>query len=400
MRFDPPAVVFTPEMRWALLRGFGPPWRVCSQRLDAEAALGVAGSLDLSPRIAARTPLATLQSELGEAGARSLLVTGATTALITAEILKCARLVAEVAAGLSVPVVFLKGVALRLGGVVEEGSRWLSDVDALAPAGSAGALAAALVSRGFRGEGVPSQEQHLPPLVRGHAETVELHGLVLGVRLSRRRRYATLGELLEQGLLVPLPEMPGRCFVPTRELHVAHALAHGLAQHGLAPGSYPMTRMLADLVDLGVVGPDGARLLDTSERWIARDVSREEAAAAMALCGALARDDETLFAPECGRPEAVLLQHGVAGLMDDGYRTALRLTGLWGAPSGHARPIAWVIAAFRAVFLTRAQIDVIYGRPRTGLGYLGWRLARPLDLVWRFVRYRMSAIELRRRRAR
>lgn len=400
LRFDPPPVVFTPEVRWALLRAFGPPERVFAQPLDAEVATGLASTLDLGPRIAARTPLEALQAELGEGGARSLLIANVKAALITAEILKCARLVAEAAAGLSVPVVFLKGVALRLTGVVEEGWRWLSDVDVLAPAGGARALAEALMSRGFRSDGVPSQEQHLPPLKRGSLEMVELHNQVLGVRLSSRRRYATLEELQERGLLVLLPEMPGACFVPARELLVAHALAHGLAQHGLAPGSYPMTRMLADLVDLGLAGPDGARLLDAAHPWIARDVSRDETGAAMALCAALTKGDEALFAPESGRLEAVLLGHVAAGLTDDGYRTALRLAGLWGAPSGHARPIAWAITAFHTVFLTRAQVDMIYGRPRTELGYLGRRLARPLDLAWRLGRYAASAIRLRLRRVR
>jgi hypothetical protein len=52
------------------------------------------------------------------------------------------------------------------------------------------------------------------------------------------------------------------------------------------------------------------------------------------------------------------------------------------------------------VFLTRAQVDMIYGRPRTELGYLGRRLARPLDLAWRLGRYAASAIRLRLRRVR
>jgi hypothetical protein len=75
LRFRPPGVEYTPEMRWALLRAFGPLERGVSLAIEPEAAIGVAKSLDLSPRIATRTPLSTLQAELGEGGARSLLIT-------------------------------------------------------------------------------------------------------------------------------------------------------------------------------------------------------------------------------------------------------------------------------------------------------------------------------------
>jgi hypothetical protein len=48
-----------------------------------------------------------------------------------------------------------------------------------------------------------------------------------------------------------------------------------------------------------------------------------------------------------------------------------------------------------AVFLTRAQIDAIYGTPRHRLGYLGRRLARPFDLVRRLGSYGARALRVR-----
>jgi hypothetical protein len=36
--------------------------------------------------------------------------------------------------------------------------------------------------------------------------------------------------------------------------------------------------------------------------------------------------------------------------------------------------------------LSRTQIDVVYGKPRSKWGYLGWRLARPFDLLRRGAR--------------
>ena len=397
LRFHPPSVAFTPEVRWALLRAFGPVGRPVPEQLKREEALDLAAALDLSPRIAARTPLPTLQAEMGEAGARSLLITGATTAMISAGLLACARLVAGAARGLAIPVAFLKGTALRLAGVVEEGSRWLSDVDVLVPAASARALADALTSLGFRFEDVPAQEYQLPPLVRGNAEMVEVHHVLHGVRLAERRRYAELEELRERNMLQRVAELPGACFVPTRELHVAYVLVHGLAQHGLAPQGYPLTRMLADLVDLGVGGASGAAVLESAHELIAGDVSWEEANAARALCVALSAGDETVFSPDAAeRPEVVLLRHAVAGLTDDGYRAALRLSLPWDVPTGQTPTLSFAKLAFHTVFLTRGQVDMIYGRPRSSLGYLGRRLARPFDLAWRLARYAASAITMRR----
>jgi hypothetical protein len=397
LRFRPPEVEFTPEVRWTLLRGFGPPERTFEYAIDSARVESVASLLDLAPRIGGRVALTALQAELGEVGGRAPLVANVLAGLVADEIVQCARLVAEVAASISVPIAFLKGVALQLCGVVAEGSRPLSDVDVLVPPRGARELAEALEKVGFGSTGSPSQEHHLPPLRRGSTELVELHDRLLGVRLSRRRRYATLGEMEERGIIARVTEMPGACFVPNRELLVAHALAHGLAQHGLPPGSYPLMRMLADLVDLGLAGPDGAKLLEGAYPWLAGDVRREEADATRALCVALTSHDEALFAPRSVRPDAILLRHVLAGAMDEGYRAATRLTGLWAAPSGHARPIAWCLAVLQALILTRGQIDRIYGRPRTAWGYLGWRLVRPFDLVRRLVRYTVRAVRFRQR---
>lgn len=397
-RFHPPPIEFTPEVRWALLRAFGPPDQAFPQPLDAETAVRTVAALDLGPRISGRVALATLQADLDQDRARSLLVDNVKAAWIASELLKCAKVVAEAAAEIAAPVAFLKGTALHLSGRVGEGSRWLSDVDVLAPADHASALVKALMRRGFHSEAFRPEAQHLPPLRRGRGELVEVHRLLLGVRVPGGRGFATLDGLAARGLLEWVWEgMLGECLVPGRELLVAHALAHGLAQHGLAPGSYPMTRMLADLVDLGLAASDGERLAGAVYPMIAGEVSREELDATRALCLALSDGDEGVFAPACSRPEAALLRHVVAGLTDEGYRTAIRLSGVWSTPSEHTRPVAVLVEACRALFLTRAQIDAVYGRPRTAWGYLGRRLARPFDVARRVVRYTAGARALRGR---
>jgi len=57
--------------------------------------------------------------------------------------------------------------------------------------------------------------------------------------------------------------------------------------------------------------------------------------------------------------------------------------------------VRFVRSVLSAVFLTRSQIDAIYGPPRHPLGYLGRRLARPFDLLRRLGRYSARTVRLR-----
>ena len=52
---------------------------------------------------------------------------------------------------------------------------------------------------------------------------------------------------------------------------------------------------------------------------------------------------------------------------------------------GRVRALAKTVRG--ALLPTKAQIDILFGPPRTELGYWGWRLWRPFDLVLRAARY-------------
>jgi hypothetical protein len=85
----------------------------------------------------------------------------------------------------------------------------------------------------------------------------------------------------------------------------------------------------------------------------------------------------------------------VAGATDPGYCQGLKArSGFLVTVSDLPPLLAELSSIWRAVFITRRQVDEIYGTPRTRLGYLGRRLARPFDLALRYVR------SLRTRRAR
>jgi hypothetical protein len=82
-----------------------------------------------------------------------------------------------------------------------------------------------------------------------------------------------------------------------------------------------------------------------------------------------------------------MLSHLLSGVLDEAYAKSMRFRALTAIPKdvGALRALARTVRG--ALLPTRAQIDILYGRPRSELGYWGWRLWRPFDLVGRAMRY-------------
>ncbi len=399
VRFRPPPVAMSPAVLWMLRRAFGPPGAPAPEATAAEA-LELCRRFDLAGRVAARQGRGRLAAELGAGGAAGFAREQVAAAGMGMRLSALASRVAEAAAELGVPLVFLKFAALELSGKLAPGSRSACDVDLLVPETGAEALQAALASRGFSPSGLPGLEHQLPTLA-GPEGVVELHRMLLGVRLAGNRS-ATFADLECQGLLLPLPDLPGRAAAPAPAVAIAYALVHGLGQHGWWPQSYSLFKMMGDLIDLGFGGSDGVEVgggsLDFPAvgSWIAADVPPAEVEAARRLAAALAAGADFSLWGESGEPAALLLRHLLAGLLDPGYERSLRLGLFKGQPSDRPTPSRLARTLFRTVFLTRGQVDALYGPPRGGpLGYLGRRLWRPIDLAGRLVRYGASAWKAR-----
>ena len=371
-----------------LLRAFGPVGAP-TPAFDAQAALAAARRFEMSPRIASRQGKDRLVAELGTEGAFGFQ---RDQTAATAQGLRLQGVVqdfAAVAAGLGIPLVLLKFAALEASGAGAVGRRSAGDVDILVPAGRADELRRALLDRGWRASGLPDAEHQLAALAHPFGGVVEIHRLIPGVRLDGRAS-ATVEGLESRGLLAPAPGMPGRCAVPSREIQAAHTLVHGLGQHGWWPDSYPLLKMVADLIDLDVHAD--ADLARRASGLVARDIAASEAEAVRRLCGALV-DGSDLTAGETG--EAVLLRHILAGRLDERYAASLRLGLFRTQPSDRPEPVRLARSLLAAVFLTRAQIDAIYGPPRHPLGYLVRRAAPPFDLLLRLGRYGARSLWLK-----
>lgn len=373
-----------------LLRAFGPAGAPFGEPFDAAAALALARGFEVSARIATRQGRARLTAELEAATAAGFLRDQAAAAALGMRLFSLAGEIAALAQGLGLPVVLLKFAALEACGLTAPGARTACDLDVLVPEAGAAALQASLVAQGWRASGMPESEHQLPPVGHPHGGIAEVHRRVPGVRPAGRRS-ATAETLAAHGLLVPLPALPG-CSAPVPAALAAHALVHGLGQHGWWPDSYSLLKMIADLIDTGFHAD--AALAARAAALVSRDVSATEAEAARSLCSGLAAGAD-LLAPGSAAAAGELLRHILAGRLDPGYAAALRL-GLFSAqPSDHPPVLRLARSVLGAVFLTRAQVDAIYGRPRRPLGYLGRRLARPFDLLLRLGSYGARSLRLR-----
>jgi hypothetical protein len=449
IRFDPPGIPVPPEVRWMLLRAFGPPDASFAEEIEPAAALAAARRFEVSPRVAARLGRSRLAAELGSEAAagfqRDLLATVAQGLRLQALLMD----VAAVAAERSIPLVLLKYAALEASGFLIAGARAACDLDLMAPPERARELQEALIARGFRASGLPDSEHQLPALIHPAGGVLEVHRLVLGVR-PEGAGSATVAALERAGLLVPAADLPG-CFLPAREVQMAHVLVHGIGQHGFWPDSYPLLRTLSDLADLGFHDEAAAPLARRAAGLVARDVSEAEAEAVRELCAALvAGEDLTPHPPlpshshppgegappperhdpewgggspspgwgECdgrggqgvrssgaplsrsaGEGAALLLRHILAGRLAPDYASALRLSLFRAQPSDRQPAVRLIRSVLGAVFLSRAQIDAIYGPPSHPLGYLGRRLARPFDLLVRLGSYGARTFRLRSERS-
>lgn len=373
-RFRPPAIPATPELRWALLRAFGPV-EMEARDADAAGALEIAGLLGLLPRIALRCDLNRVGEELGGAASERLRrerARGAAQEMLHDETLAAVR---EVAAQAGIQPALLKGRALVHAGYTAPGARASADLDLLLPTEQASELRRRLAAAGFRDAGGRAYDHQLPPLLHPGGVPVEIHLHVPGVRCAGRS-FARWQDLMEAGALEPASAAgpAAGLLLPTRPLLVAHTLVHALAQHGLAARG-PGWVSIGDLIDLDATEPAA----QPPAAWIGRDLSSTEVDAALDLAHAVAAGDDPF--DRADSHVASLAAHFVACATDAAYGDALKLRWLEAPLSDRGRPAAR-LRLFLSTFVPN----------RTGTGQPGLRswLARPLELARKFVRARRS----------
>ncbi len=367
-------MAWRPEHGWVLARAFGPA-ELAVPPGEPRAVLALAQALDLEGRLAARVGLQQLASELGRAAALQLFTR---QALFEAQARARATLLGELqglAGTAGIPSAPLKGAALEQRGLVPPGGRRAGDLDLLVPRREAPRLQALLLQRGLRPTGHRGHPHQLAPLRTPAGHVLELHVGVPGV--GPGEDWETLSRA---GLLEPDPGAGTRAHRPTPLLLAAHAVAHGLWQHALAPESYPPLRLPADLCDLAAAGllPAATDLAGL----VAPAVSRARLAALLALVEHLrAGAPGPPAAGPGGESPARLLDHLLAASLDPGYRRRLRRRERL---SSLVSP-GWPEALWRALVPSAAQLELRHGPASGPLARAGRRLRHPWHLLGRAV---------------
>lgn len=378
IRFRPPEIESTPELRWVLHRAFARDDLPVAPPRDPETAFDFARRLHLASRIAARAAPGRLPEEVGASAedfAREHHLAVGNGLRYRATI----QHVAELAAARRIPIIVLKGAALALLGLGTPGARNFSDLDVLIPLGRIHELRSALVASGWHISPAPRSEHQEAPLTHPALGMTELHRRIPGVRPPGFRHSFDADVLLDAGLTDEVPGFDTTCRVPKRSILIAHALVHSIVQHGFAPDGYPLFRLVVDLQSLRA----DLALLREAGRFL-RDFDLPDLHAIATLCGAL----ESGTAAELPNgPARVLLRHLVLAHLSPRYALGLKShpNALLG-PSDLPIPLARLRWALKVTFLSRAQVDQIYGPQKTWIAYAARQLVRPFDLGLRFLR--------------
>ncbi len=380
-RLSPPEMALSAEIRWVLLRGFGPAQRPFAERVDGSQAAALAGDLGLVERIGARVPSSLVVAELGREAARQLALSRLQVLAGVRGLCDLIRELASLAEQAAIPIVLLKFAALHAGGYLSDGSRAAGDIDLLVRERDAARAARMLTDRGFFAAATGlADHHHLPPFRDREGRVVEIHTRLPGLRAPGERRFVGLEALEAAGGLEPAPGLGPGCQLLRRDLLAAHAITHGFAQHGGAD-VYPVTRALVDVID---VLPGPRRAMGSGlAAWIAADVPSIELEAVLGLCDALEQGDLAGLADRRETREGVLLRHVLASALDPGYRRSLAVDHLFHSLSDEPRWWRLLKTVQCLAWPTRAQLAA----------RLGLSSAQPIDLRLR----RAHAVALARR---
>ena len=320
-RFCPPNLSLNPNVHWALLRAFGPPEATGPAIQNPSDMAKIARRLGITTRIFSHCSSGTLRRELGalyDESAHQMQVTVARGLALE----RCLRVVDSVAQASEVPYALVKGAALTRVGTTPVGLRGACDIDILLAGHHASCLHSAMKHKGFREKTPTHPHHHYPMLIDDAGGAVEIHTSLPHVRFEPSERDLTFQRLLDANRLVPAPALSGCAHVPVPEVLLAHAIGHGIAQHGFVPQSYPLLRLVADAIDLDIIG-NGDRI-SRALSWVQPDVSEQEVYALRELAESLAAGNvESVWSDE--GPAGCLLRHMVCGSLDERYCNGLKI---------------------------------------------------------------------------
>jgi hypothetical protein len=386
MDLDPPRLAASPELRWLLLRAFGPAdtrWSGPRPRDRRTAELAV--RLDLATRIGSRLAADTVAREAGPTTAALVVEARDEAALRVACLRRLLDEVCEVAAGLGLRTMPLKGMACQLARSPAPGSRPMGDLDLLAPADGARRLFDRLLDRGCRQAAPKGTEYHLPVLVHPHGMVLEVHTRI-GYLETPDGTPLDLGAALARGLTETRAGLPDGCLLPSEDLLTAHLLGHFFGQHRQSPLAYPLCRTLLDCADLAWSEARWGAFVAGGYPLIARIVPQTDVDAVRRLVGRLTDGEDAEAILDTDDRGSRILRHGVLGAVDPLYRGRLVTDAMVQSAGTGGRLTGLLAHAAGRVWRPRAELEARFGSGGGAAAHACRRLRGVLAPAWTAVR--------------
>jgi len=388
LRFPAPSVEISPEMGWAFNHAFADEPRSSGAEYLPEVSVDHAFRFGLAARIGARCEWSRLVSQLGEKAANELIAVHKQSVVSELRHRSVIRMIQQVSERLGIQAVFIKGAALFIDNTSILGSRLTTDVDVLVAASEAGGLQNVLIARGWIEAADTEEKEHqLQTLHHPSGAMIEVHCAFRGVHSDSTQRGLSLKDVCDLGLTRTVVVEDLSMTIPCREVLIANALVHGIAQHGYLPLTYPLTQMIADVQDLGVSDEREAAFWKTGFPLISKNISRAEVASVFDLAQRLSLG-EPLVEIECSQTAAGrLLRHVIAGLTDSRYRDSLVFRSVLDPLPTTSRAAAQMTSIRHVIWPNRKGMADRFGHGKLqNMPLWIWRVFRPLHLTWVLVR--------------
>ena len=393
VRFSPPEVRLDAELRWVLRRAFCGGEVATKPLVDPRTALRYARNLGVAARIGASIPSAQLEAEAGSLVAGAFIEESREAATEQVKLRGLTAITARAVRAAGSEMVVLKGMALDQLGVCRLGSRLMIDLDVLVSSGRAAEVHSQLLAAGLAEADLFTPESIFGVFIHPGGVTVDVHLRVPGVDTAGTGQSSDLTSVAPYTTRAQIDGAELTVLVPTEDVLIAHLVVHGVAQHGWMPVSYPLTRTIADLIDVGFHRIDSQTRLEAIHGYIERDVSREELHAMRDLCRALAAGDDSILELEGEQSDAQkMLAHVIAGEFDLRYRDGLMLHWFMSPLTDGPAPLTFVRRAARRLFPKRGELRMIYGPARSLWERLSQRVRRPFDVAAIFLHHYIASV--------
>ena len=322
LQLQPPQIPLDADIRWVLTAAFADRYPPAARPASAQRAAQLVQQFTLVNSITSRLSQEQLVTALSPALQEQLSQIARHRVMRSLAVVQAREQVTKAAVNASVDIVLLKQAALEALGLVSQGQRYATDVDILLEPDSVPSFSETLKRLGFVPEKDKTHAHGAVVLRTADNIGIELHTLLVDLRLPNDPFSVDFNRLKERGLIGQLDKAGRHVWTPCAEVLGAQFVAQGWYLFHFVPNAPLHKSPWRIIVNMGLIGLHRDRsLADRVYEMVQHSLPIEEYSALIELVNHLARGDlENL--PQGARQMA---NHAIAALLDETYRRSLIL---------------------------------------------------------------------------